>query len=661
MEEKDWAIQVEGKGGELPTLLRKVTEEEMVGFDSVMPIDNGWPMLHHHHHHHHHHQDLSRFHPFNASGVTDQEPSRPAMEANNQEKEDTESPPLMINHQRKQSISMPSSPLRLLEHLETAKPNVLVPDARSSSSDIKGFVTKSVKFLSQPMPRSSTFFIENGHANGTNHHDHHQNDDHHRHHDHGYDHNPAMRRLKDNRYNSFKTWSGKLERQFTRKPARAEPDEDDGSNQNVITNEAMPVDRYYDALEGPELETLRPQEEIVLPDDKTWPFLLRYPISSFGMCLGVSSQAIMWKTLATAEPTKFLHVPLWINQALWFISVGLILVIACIYSLKVLLYFEAVRREYYHPIRVNFFFAPFISLLFLALGVPPSVIKDLPQTLWYILMFPFLCLELKIYGQWMSGGQRRLSRVANPTNHLSIVGNFVGALLGASMGLKEGPIFFYAVGMAHYLVLFVTLYQRLPTNETLPKELHPVFFLFVAAPSVASMAWAKISGSFDSGSKICYFIALFLYFSLAVRINFFRGIKFSLAWWAYTFPMTGAAIATIRYATVVKTPVTQILCVVLSAVATLVVTALLVTTILYAFVLRNLFPNDIAIAISDRPRPKQQSHHHHRWLNHLKNASSENIEHYLKFTDSSDSQNDLEASNGDSHKDLEASNHSSRA
>ena len=134
-------------------------------------------------------------------------------------------------------------------------------------------------------------------------------------------------------------------------------------------------------------------------------------------------------------------------------------------------------------------------------------------------MFPFICLELKIYGQWMSGGQRRLSRVANPTNHLSVVGNFVGALLGASMGLREGPIFFYAVGMAHYLVLFVTLYQRLPTNETLPKDLHPVFFLFVAAPSVASMAWAKVTGSFDYGSKVCYFIAIFLYFSL-VRFTY---------------------------------------------------------------------------------------------------------------------------------------------
>ncbi|XP_042478178.1 S-type anion channel SLAH2-like [Macadamia integrifolia] len=414
--------------------------------------------------------------------------------------------------------------------------------------------------------------------------------------------NPRIDKLNGRNYDSFKTWSGKLERQITHfrgKPTKPKPD-DSAKNPE---NQALPVDRYFDALEGPELDMLRDSEESVLPEDKKWPFLLRYPISSFGICLGVSSQAILWKSLATSASTKFLHISLTVNLFLWCISVVLISIVFFIYLLKVILYFEAVRREYYHPIRVNFFFAPWIALLFLALGVPPTLVKDLHAFLWYILMIPIFCLGLKIYGQWMSGGQRRLSKVANPSNHLAIVGNFVGALLGASMGLKEGPIFFFAIGLAHYVVLFVTLYQRLPTNETLPKELHPVFFLFVAAPSVASMAWARIQGAFDYGSRLAYFIALFLYFSLAVRINFFRGFKFSIAWWAYTFPMTGASIATIRYSNEVTNLVTQSLSVILSGVSTFTVTALLISTVIHAFVLRDLFPNDIAIAITGR-RPK---------------------------------------------------------
>ncbi|KAL8210885.1 hypothetical protein R6Q57_005322 [Mikania cordata] len=433
----------------------------------------------------------------------------------------------------------------------------------------------------------------------------------------------------DNRYNSFKTWSGRLERQLSILRGKSFPCDDPEINfpQN-IQRETLSTDRYFDALEGPELETLRPTEDLMLPEDKKWPFLLRYPISSFGICLGVSSQAILWKHAATAS-TQFLHISLRVNYVLWFISILLFAVVATTYILKLIFYFEAVRREYYHPIRVNFFFAPWIALLFLAIGVPKDVTTNLPHSLWYVLMTPIFCLELKIYGQWMSGGQRRLSKVANPSNHLAVVGNFVGALLGASMGLKEGPIFFFAVGLAHYTVLFVTLYQRLPTNETLPKELHPVFFLFVAAPSVASMAWAKINGSFDYGSRIAYFIALFLYFSLAVRVNFFRGFKFSLAWWAYTFPMTGAAIATIRYSNEVPNIVTKVLSVALATVATVTVTGLLITTIVHAFVLRDLFPNDIGIAISNQ-KPKIQR----KWFHRSTCGSAKDIEHHAKSTNS---------------------------
>ncbi|KAI3731344.1 hypothetical protein L1987_62532 [Smallanthus sonchifolius] len=505
------------------------------------------------------------------------------------------------------SISMPSSPMEV--HMQDTKKVAFRDDVELVGKNDAPTVS-ATKFHSQPIPTGVGF--EEAVAAGK------------------FPKKPMKNtridNLKDERYSSFKTWSGKLERQLS--TLRGKPPSEPPVN---TPRENVPVDRYFDALEGPELDILRPSEEIILPEDKQWPFLLRYPISSFGICLGVSSQAIMWKNLALTPSTHFLHVSPNINLILWCISVVLFTIVAATYLLKIIFYFEAVRREYYHPIRVNFFFSPWIALLFLAIGVPSTVATKLPHFLWYVLMTPIFILELKIYGQWMSGGQRRLSKVANPSNHLSVVGNFVGALLGASMGLKEGPIFFFAVGIAHYTVLFVTLYQRLPTNETLPKELHPVFFLFVAAPSVASMAWARINESFDYGARIAYFIAMFLYFSLAVRVNFFRGFKFSLAWWAYTFPMTGAAIATIRYTSEVSNIFTKLLSVSLSTIATLTVFGLLVTTILHAFVMRDLFPNDIAIAISDR-KPKAAR----KWFHRRSGSSEKDIEHYLKFVTSNE-------------------------
>ncbi|KAL5227367.1 hypothetical protein ABZP36_015632 [Zizania latifolia] len=175
------------------------------------------------------------------------------------------------------------------------------------------------------------------------------------------------------------------------------------------------------------------------------------------MCLGVSIQANLWKKLASAQPMAFLHVCPVVNHVLWYISMALMGLMTCIYVLKIVFYFEAVRREFHHPIRVNFFFAPWIACIFLVQGGPWSVM-EVNHAVWYVFMVPIFCLELKIYGQWMSSDERQLSKVANPSNHLSIIGNFIDALLDARMGLHEGLIFFFAVGLAHYMVLFITLY-----------------------------------------------------------------------------------------------------------------------------------------------------------------------------------------------------------
>ena len=53
--------------------------------------------------------------------------------------------------------------------------------------------------------------------------------------------NQRIDRLKDNRFNSFKTWSGKLEKQLSKN----------------VQMQNLSVDRYFDALEGPELDTLK--------------------------------------------------------------------------------------------------------------------------------------------------------------------------------------------------------------------------------------------------------------------------------------------------------------------------------------------------------------------------------------------------------------------
>jgi len=133
----------------------------------------------------------------------------------------------------------------------------------------------------------------------------------------------------------------------------------------------------------------------VSPTDELWPFLLRFPISCFGICLGVGSQAILWKTLAATPSMEFLRVPQIINLVLWSVGLVTLIIIFVVYILKCIFYFKVVRIEYYNPVRGNFFFAPWIACMFLALAVPPHVAKSIHPAIWWVFMSPVLCLELK--------------------------------------------------------------------------------------------------------------------------------------------------------------------------------------------------------------------------------------------------------------------------
>ncbi|XP_062030686.1 guard cell S-type anion channel SLAC1 [Rosa rugosa] len=407
-------------------------------------------------------------------------------------------------------------------------------------------------------------------------------------------------------FSIFETKSSNPSRQNSWLPSKKERSEmesqkTDGAGLDESVDTSVPAGRYFAALRGPELDQVKDDEDILLPKDEQWPFLLRFPIGCFGICLGLSSQAVLWRALATSPATEFLHIPLFINLVLWLLALAVLFCVSFTYILKTLFYFEAVKREYFHPVRVNFFFAPWVVCMFLALGAPPTLFPNkLQPAIWCTFMLPYFLLELKIYGQWLSGGKRRLCKVANPSSHLSVVGNFVGAILAAKVGWKEPAKFLWAVGFAHYFVVFVTLYQRLPTSEALPRELHPVYSMFIAAPSAASMAWQNIYGDFNEVSRTCYFIALFLYISLVVRIKFFTGFRFSVAWWAYTFPMTTFSVATIKYAEEVPSVLTKGLAVTLSFMSSTTVSVLFVSTLLHAFVWHTLFPNDLAIAITKR-------------------------------------------------------------
>ncbi|XP_071736736.1 S-type anion channel SLAH4-like [Rutidosis leptorrhynchoides] len=331
--------------------------------------------------------------------------------------------------------------------------------------------------------------------------------------------------------------------------------------------------------------------EGILITIKTLIFLVlsRCHAGYFRITLSLCCQTLLWKTLK--DPPENAHVyrkmlgvfPSAAFILLWSLSLITLATLSFLYILRCALFSNMVKNEYLNHIGVNYLFAPSISWLLLLQSAPFFT----PKTMYYLYLFwlfvvPIFVLDLKIYGQWFTKGKRILSTVANPASQLSVVGNFVGARAAAQMGWKESAMMMFALGMIHYVVVFVTLYQRLSGNSCLPTMLKPIMFLFIAAPSMASLAWDSISGTFDFSSKMLFYLSLFLFLSLVTRPKMFKKSmkKFNVVWWAYSYPLTVLALASTEYAQETKSSIAHLLMFLLSALSVMVSVVLMVYTAL---------------------------------------------------------------------------------
>ncbi|XP_021719731.1 S-type anion channel SLAH4-like [Chenopodium quinoa] len=346
------------------------------------------------------------------------------------------------------------------------------------------------------------------------------------------------------------------------------------------------------------------------------PILARLHAGYFRISLAFGSQALLWKILLQTKnhnhstgdkPSPLLDVfhilPSSLSFLLWCISLLILILLSLFYGLRCFFHFHLVKAELSHHVDVNYLYAPWTSWLLLLQSTPIAIApKTIPHLiLWWAFSIPIIALDVKIYGQWFTTEKKFLSMVANPTSQLSVLGNLVGARAAAQMGWKESAVCMFSLGMAHYLVLFVTLYQRLSGGDRLPAMLRPVFFLFLAVPSMASTAWKSISGSYNTESKMLFFLSLFLFASLASRPTLFKKSmrRYNIAWWAYSSPLTMLALASAEYAQEVKSHAAAALMLTTSGLSLLVFIGLLLFTVLN--VAKLLRRNDPILSFSQDP------------------------------------------------------------
>ena len=262
------------------------------------------------------------------------------------------------------------------------------------------------------------------------------------------------------------------------------------------------------------------------------------PIQLFAIIMGLSGFAIMF-----AKAYHLLGLPYWIYTTILVVDTVLFLVIFTAYMFKLLLFTDAVKKEFYHPIKSSFMAAISISFLLLSIAYYDYA-PTLSVLLWYIGTPLQLILTLIVIRYWIHNDLQVVH--SNPAWFIPIVGNVLVPIIGVEAAPMFVSLFFFSLGMFFWLVLFTMMMYRIVFHHPLAKKLIPTFFIFIAPPAVGFVSYFRITnGSIDMLSMFLYVVALFTLILLLFMIKMYDTKEFFISWWAYTFPLAAITIATL--------------------------------------------------------------------------------------------------------------------
>lgn len=292
--------------------------------------------------------------------------------------------------------------------------------------------------------------------------------------------------------------------------------------------------------------------------------LEHFPIQLFAVVMGVSGLAIVF-----AKAYHLMDMPYWIYGILLFIDTVLFLGIFIAYLFKWMLYPEAVKKEFYHPIKSSFMATISISFLLVSIAYydfAPTV----SLLFWYIGTPLQLAFTLIIIRYWIHNDLKVVH--SNPAWFIPIVGNVLVPVIGVEVAPIWVSLFFFTFGLFFWMVLFTIMMYRIVFHHPLAKKLLPTLFILIAPPAVGFVSYFRMSnGSIDLLSMSLYFIALFTLLLLLFMVRMFDSKEFFISWWAYTFPLAAMTIATLLLHMALETTLTYMASVVLMALTTLVI------------------------------------------------------------------------------------------
>ena len=301
--------------------------------------------------------------------------------------------------------------------------------------------------------------------------------------------------------------------------------------------------------------------------------LEHFPITFFAIVMG-----LMGLTLALHAATPLYPMAGPVAQGVLWLGIVVAIAIAALYIAKALRYPGMVAWEWHHPVRLAFFPTVTISLLLLATALAPQF-PTFAEPLWLVGVVGQGVLTIAVISGWVSHRSFEVGHLT-PAWFIPAVGNVIVPVAGAEMGYIEISWLFFSGGMMFWGVLLTLVMNRLVFHDPIPGRLFPTMVILIAPPSVAFVAYVKMTGGVIDGFGRALIYAAYIFAALVVmQLPKLAKLPFALSWWALSFPLAALAIASFLFARIEATLAHEVVGVVVLLLLIVVVAGLVLRTI----------------------------------------------------------------------------------
>lgn len=265
------------------------------------------------------------------------------------------------------------------------------------------------------------------------------------------------------------------------------------------------------------------------------------PVNLFAAVMGLSGLALAWRVAHA-----LFGAPALVGEAIAALAVGVFVLLATAYLAKLVRHPGVVLAEYRHPVSGNFFGTIAISVLLLSAVAQPYS-DAAAGALWTAGALAAFAQGFVIVSRLL-GGQVDASH-ALPAWLISGVATLDIAVTGGGVTLPwaaETSLAAGAVGSVLALAMFVLIVGRLVHREPLAPAMRPSLMILVAPFAVGFLAYANIAGHLDRFAGLLFWFGVFIFLVAATQV-FRRGVPFTVAWWAISFPLAALANAGLRW------------------------------------------------------------------------------------------------------------------